>query len=189
MNKFENIYCKLIDSKSYYDIILLCDDEIKIYCSKYFLSYISPVLEKIIQYDKKEDNIYKIPYKKSKTIRIVLALSFPFVNVSELLDDNFKFNIEVIKLLNEWCMISLLNNIETYYIQKYEKYKLEDIFFFAYHSNFKKLLNHLISITSIKKYESIKESKEWSNIDLDTKLLLSDSVIDNIKKRKFSYYN
>ena len=45
----------------------------------------------------------------------------------------------------------------------YEKYNLEDVFYFAYNSNFKQLLNRLISVTSIKKYESIDVQKMFEN--------------------------
>ena len=61
MDLYTKAYDSLVDPLSlYYDITLLFDDGQKIYSSKYFLSFISPVLEKILKYDKYEDNIYKI---------------------------------------------------------------------------------------------------------------------------------
>ena len=40
---------------------------------------------------------------------------------------------------------------------------------------------------SIKRYNSIKEHKSWETLEDTVKITLSESVIENIKKRKFNY--
>ena len=191
MDLYTKAYDSLVDPLSlYHDIILLFDDGQKIYSSKYFLSYISPVLEKILKYDKYEDNIYRFPDKKAKIVRIVFALSFPFIDVQELLKSELiKINLEIIKLLDEWGMTILLKKIENFFCEEYKRYKINEIFFFAHICNFKKVIDVIKNNLSIKKYILIKESKSWETLDDNIKIVLSESVIDNIKKRKFNHYD
>ena len=191
MDLYTKAYDSLVDPLSlYYDVTLLFDDGQRIYTSKYFLSFISPVLEKILKYDKYEDNIYKFPHKKSKIVQTVIALSFPFIDIIELLKlDLIKINPWMIKLIDEWGMKILLDKIENFFCEEYERYKINEIFFFMHTCNFTKVIDIIANNLSIKKYTAIKESKSWEELDNTVKITLSESVIDNIKKRKFNYYD
>ena len=188
MNIYERAYDSLIDPSLRHDVILSFDDGEKIYSSKYFLSFISPVLEKIFKYDIKDNNIYHLPYKKSASVRIVIALSFPFININKLLV-NIKINPDIVKLIDEWCMTELLENIETFFLQEYERYKLGEIFYFADKCNFKKVIQLIINNMTIKKYNLIKESNVWEKLNDSIKVTLSESVMNNLKKRKFNPYD
>ena len=55
--------------------------------------------------------------------------------------------------------------------------------------NFTKVIDIISNNLSIKKYTLIKESKSWETLDNNIKIVLSESVIDNIKKRKFNHYD
>ena len=200
MNVFDKIYNDLIDSTSlYHDVILLGDDDKKIYTSKYFLRHISPVLEKILEYDKKDDNIYHFPHKKSDIIRIVIALSFPFIDINEILKyqdknvnpDFYQVTItpEVMRLIDEWCMTELYDKIESFYLQKYDKYKIDEILFFCYKCKFPKVIDKIMNNMTIKKHDLIKDAKSWSKYDDTFKISITESVIQNIKKRKCNYYD
>lgn len=189
MNIYENGYNSLVNSDIlYHDVILLFDNGEKLYSSKYFLSLISPFFEKMFKYDNKEDNIYHLPYKKLESVRIVIALCFPFINLNNILNE-MKINANIIKIMDEWCMKELLENIENFFLQKYEQYNLAEMFYFSDSCNFNKVTEILINNMTIKKYDLIKESKVWEKINNNTKLTLSESVMNNIKKRKFNYYD
>ena len=189
MEVYENIYDSLTNQETlYYDIILSFDDGGKIYTSKYFLSYISPFFEKLLKYDKHEDNTYHLPHKKTKTVQMIIALSFPFIDLNKILNE-IKINPEIMFLIDEWCMSKLWKMIESFFHRQYANYKLEEIFYFANKCKFEKVTEKIISEMTIKKYNTIKESTTWDKLDDSIKIKLSESVMENIKKRKFNYYD
>ena len=64
----------------------------------------------------------KFPNKKAKIVQTVIALSFPFIDICELLNsDLIKINPGIIKLLDEWGMTILLNKIEKFFCEEYGK--------------------------------------------------------------------
>ena len=187
MEIYNNALNNLDDESSYYDIKLVFNNNETLYSNKHFLCFISPVLNNIIKYDIKNSNIFNINNKKYDYVKIILAFCYPLIDFNIILKE-VKINASIIKIIDEWCMHDLNNKIEEFYCLNVEKYNIDTLYYFSLSCNFKKLKEIILEKSSIKKYNLIKDSKNWNNLSIMQKYELSESVINNLKKRKFGVY-
>ena len=145
------------------------------------------MLNNIIKYDIKNNNIFNISNKKYEYVKIILALCYPLIDFNIILKE-VKINPSILKIIDEWCMNDLNNKIEEIYCLNINNYNIDSLYYFSLNCNFRKLTELILEKSTIKKYNLIKDSKNWNNLNILHKYELSESVINNLKKRKFSIY-